>query len=322
MIIWRNGDYGPADQAVSAMDRGFLLGDGAFETLCVTKGVPEFWAQHMARLQYGLACLSMPALTLEDIGTIIRELTARNGLGKRCVMRITVTRGAAGRGLTPIAAAQIKPTVVISLSDAPPLLMDKAADKVIGLHIAEARIFSKDGARGFKSLSGYGANIRARYEAAAAGCDEALVFNEQDNIVCASAANVFHIDEGRVLTTPPLSDGALPGIVRGVLIKAAGGAGWRVEEASLSLEQVQKGGLFLTNSLLGLAPAAIAAPYRQSQALALREATLKKATVKKAAVKKAAGQNSFVKKAIEELRELYHTALQQDLSEASVQSKQ
>ena len=50
-----NGTLLPAEEALLPVrDRGFRFGDGVFETIRLTHGVPYQWALHLARLQAGL----------------------------------------------------------------------------------------------------------------------------------------------------------------------------------------------------------------------------------------------------------------------------
>ena len=60
-MIWLNGELHAAETAISAQDRGLLLGESLFETMLVTDNVPQFWSAHVARLQascaaFGLVC--------------------------------------------------------------------------------------------------------------------------------------------------------------------------------------------------------------------------------------------------------------------------
>ena len=51
VLIFLNGQFVPEERAVvSVFDRGFLYGDGLFETMRVFKGKPFRWAQHLERL--------------------------------------------------------------------------------------------------------------------------------------------------------------------------------------------------------------------------------------------------------------------------------
>ena len=49
-MIWLNGALANAAGAVSAADRGLLLGEGVFETVLAENGTPSHWAAHMERL--------------------------------------------------------------------------------------------------------------------------------------------------------------------------------------------------------------------------------------------------------------------------------
>ncbi|HEY4415017.1 MAG TPA: aminotransferase class IV, partial [Verrucomicrobiae bacterium] len=55
MIVFLNGTFLPEAEAfVPVNDRGFLLGDGLFETMRVVNSRPFRMAQHMERLTRGL----------------------------------------------------------------------------------------------------------------------------------------------------------------------------------------------------------------------------------------------------------------------------
>src|SRR5260370_41796401 len=55
-----NGRFVPEYQAlVSIFDRGFLYGDGLFETVRVRAGKPFRWQQHVERLQRGAEFLRL-----------------------------------------------------------------------------------------------------------------------------------------------------------------------------------------------------------------------------------------------------------------------
>jgi para-aminobenzoate synthetase/4-amino-4-deoxychorismate lyase len=90
-------------------------------------------------------------------------------------------------------------------------------------------------------------------EAAARGFDEALMLNREGGVADGSRNSVF-LPRGERLITPPLSAGALPGVLRAGLI-----ASGRAIEGALDLIDFQNaGGWFLGNSLHGLRPARLA----------------------------------------------------------------
>src|SRR5262249_38735570 len=94
-----------------------------------------------------------------------------------------------------------------------------------------------------KSLS-YLDNILALQEAAARGANEAILLNTQGKGAEATVSNLFIVREGRIFT-PPIEDGALPGVMRGAVLAA-----YPCTEQSLTPEDIAAAdGVFLTNSL-------------------------------------------------------------------------
>jgi branched-subunit amino acid aminotransferase/4-amino-4-deoxychorismate lyase len=118
MIVFVNGKFVPEHEAtISVFDRGFLYGDGLFETVRVAHGFPFRWTQHGQRLENGagLLRLKLPyaSTRLLDIALrLIRDNNCREGL-----LRVAVSRGIGKRGYSPKGADT--PTVVMSLHPAP-----------------------------------------------------------------------------------------------------------------------------------------------------------------------------------------------------------
>src|SRR3990167_4251068 len=85
--------------AISPNDRGFLLGDGLFETILCYKHQPRFLKEHWDRLCNGAAFLEIPLPISEGNALqIIQELLLVNNLNLFSVARITLTRGVGARG--------------------------------------------------------------------------------------------------------------------------------------------------------------------------------------------------------------------------------
>ena len=57
-FIYVNGEIVRREHAlISVFDRGFLYGDGLFETVAIRDGAPRLWKYHVERLQSGAARL-------------------------------------------------------------------------------------------------------------------------------------------------------------------------------------------------------------------------------------------------------------------------
>jgi branched-chain amino acid aminotransferase len=248
-----NGALIAAGQAhIDALDRGFTLGDGLFETVRVYRGRPLGLDRHIARLRRGAAFLAidLPWEDREFDDAIAATLDA-NGLSE-AALRLTLSRGVpAARGLLPDPTAT--PTLVIDVqpfTGYPGELYSRGTAAVTGCiprneHSPLSRL---------KTLS-YLEQVLARREAAAVGADEALMRNTAGELVCASAANLFLV-VGDLMVTPPIEAGALPGTTRELLLQQlAPDAGIEVIERSIQPGELSVASeAFLTSSLLGVAP--------------------------------------------------------------------
>ena len=234
--IWLNGMLTTVDAArIDPADRGLLLGDGVFETLAVADGRPLRLAAHLARLRAGAAVIGLPApLSDEQFAAAMADLLTASGKIAGS-LRLTLTRGVGPRGLPP--PAEPKPTIMLTTGGLPPetpahLIVAQSTRR--NEHSPLARI---------KSLN-YLDNILARMEAQRAGADDALVLNTAGRVAESSAACLFWVKDGG-LFTPPIAEGALPGVRRAAIIAALGA----VERPVAADELRGADEIFLANSL-------------------------------------------------------------------------
>src|SRR5579872_3272856 len=99
MIVFLNGKFLPEAEAfVPLNDRGFLLGDGLFETVRVAHSRGFRLAQHLDRLCRGAEFLKIKVpFKVREIQKFAAELIGKNGLPD-AALRITLTRGPGSRG--------------------------------------------------------------------------------------------------------------------------------------------------------------------------------------------------------------------------------
>ncbi len=254
MTFWLNGEFRNDCEAIDIADRGFLLGDGVFETLLLRNGAPAFLDVHFARLNEGLRALQIDTPPPADAGGILRSLIAKKNIQGDASARITISRGPAGRGVVFPDASEARATILITIQAAPvskPEAQGPLRLKVSSFTRAETSVSAR-----CKTLN-YLDNILARNEALAGGVDDAFMLNSHGRIACASSANVFLIDQHGIVVTPPVEEGALPGIVRGLLLKAGAETGLDIREDLIEEPTLKEGQVFLTNSLMGLRAGAI-----------------------------------------------------------------
>jgi len=247
-FVYLNGDLlSEQNVHISVHDRGFLLGDGLFETMRATGGRVLHLDQHLARLGRGAAVLGFELPPRAALADAVRGTLAANDLmGREAVVRLTVSRGVGPRGLTP--PLHPSPTVVIVASPitAPPPAQQTAITLAFRLDAASPLV-------GLKTLN-YLPQILGRQAALAAGADEGIFLNHADALVEGCASNLFWM-QGNLLCTPDLTCGPLPGITRAIALTLALTLGLSVHEGAFSRSALAEADeAFLTNSVWGFMP--------------------------------------------------------------------
>lgn len=240
-MIWHNGSLlAGSSVTLDASDRGLLLGDGLFDTVAVFNRTGFRLGEHWDRMADGAARLGIPLdrATLDRAASALIEASTDD----HGVLRVTVTRGAGPRGLAPPRDAL--PTIFGTLA---PWKADMAF-RSISLATSSIRRNSFSPLSRIKSLA-YLDNVLAVKEAIERGADDALLLNQAGAVACSSAGNIFVVRGSRLLT-PPVQDGILPGIMRGLVLGLARKIGLSVAESSVSPQQLlDADAVFVTNSV-------------------------------------------------------------------------
>ena len=239
MQVYLNGRFVPEERAgISVHDRGFLYGDGLFETIRVYDGEPFLWSDHMRRFTHGCEALGIhPPLTPSEMARVVAEQLRRNGQ-RDAIIRLTLSRGSGQRGYSPRGADH--PTLCI-LSFLPP----KALPPSWKLITSSLRLPNEDPLAVFKHANKL-RQIVARAEADERGADEALMLNERGEVVEGTTTNLFWVQKGTVCT-PPLS-GILSGITRNYILKLCAFLGVPTRETHVTVRSLLKTeGIFVTS---------------------------------------------------------------------------
>ena len=244
--IWINGIVHPADRPVlSGLNRGFLLGEGVFETMAVINGRIWKLERHISRLQLGLDGLQIPLFMTPDRAQGILNdllLTSENQNG---VLRLTISSGDGGRGL--VTNPGIAPTISAFIDPLPGQQRGPAT-----AFIASTRRNHLTAASKWKIIP-YVDNMMATREALAYGATEALMLNAADQLCCFSTGNLL-VWDGDTLFTPDLASGALPGTTLDLLLMAPGSA-LPIQQKVLDGSDLDRmKGLYKLNSLTGILP--------------------------------------------------------------------
>jgi branched-chain amino acid aminotransferase len=253
-MIWINGHRTSAGAPhLSALDRGFTLADGVFETVRVYGGHAFRIDAHIRRLRKATVALGIPLRT--DIGDLLTgAISEAVAAGMRdASLRVTVSRGIGAPGVAPPSSPE--PTVVVAVSALPNFPADIYTSGIT-VHVASGRRNERAMTAGLKTIA-YTDSVIALAEARAAGADDALFFDTEGHVSEGTSSNAFLAGAAGtpVLVTPPLSCGALPGITRAAVIELATSLGVAVEERPIHYDELLASSeVFLTSSLRAIAP--------------------------------------------------------------------
>jgi D-alanine transaminase len=235
-IAWINGEFLPLERAmVHVEDRGFQFADAVYEVVRTYNGKPFALAEHMARLFRSLGEIQLdPGIDRGRLEFVIHEAIALAGFPESLVY-LQITRGPAPRHrgfpATP------KPTVVLTVR----ALKTAAHLRETGVAlicVPDIRWSRCD----IKSV-GLLANVLAYQAAKQAGAYDAIFVTEDDVVTEATAANLFLV-RGGTLITPPKSASLLPGVTRDKILQAGAALGIAGRE-----ETIQKADLYAADEV-------------------------------------------------------------------------
>lgn len=231
MKIWLDGKLVDESEAkISVFDHGLLYGDGIFEGIRFYNGRIFRLEEHIRRLfdSARAIILNLP-WTQEEVCKFTCETVAANGLQDGYI-RLVITRGTGELGLNPYLCKN--PSMFIIASTIQLYPVETYRDGLSIITCATRRPAPGALMPQVKSLN-YLNNIMAKVEAIQANALEAVMLNEQGYVAECTGDNLFLMKNGTLLT-PLISDGALDGITRAVILEIAGDLGIPVKEGSLT----------------------------------------------------------------------------------------
>ena len=254
MKINYNGTLLPQEERViTNNNRAFKYGDGVFDTSKYVQGKLLFWEEHYLRLMAGMRILRMQipmSFSMEFLEEGMLKLIAENNLESSAVrVQITVFRKDS-QLYTPttntvdylIETSPLTPPLS-TLSEAPyevELFKDFYVQADLLATVKHTNRMVNTLGSIFAEENDY---------------QNCILLNYNKSVAGALDGNLFVV-EGNTLRTPPLTDGAMNGITRKMLIKAlAKVPDYKVVEASISPFELQKADeLFITNTIVGIQP--------------------------------------------------------------------
>jgi branched-chain amino acid aminotransferase len=218
MKIYIDGQFYDKENAkISVFDHGLLYGDGVFEGIRFYNGRVFRLEEHIDRLFDSARAIALnigmdKSAVIEATLETIRQNNLQDGY-----IRLVVTRGVGDLGLNPMLCP--KASIFVIASKITLYSADKYENGLDVVTCATRRIPHGALSPMVKSLN-YLNNVMAKIEAQNAGAGEGLMLNEQGFVSECTGDNIFIIKNG-VITTPPISSGALAGVTRSVVFDLA-----------------------------------------------------------------------------------------------------
>ncbi|GAA1889030.1 branched-chain amino acid transaminase [Streptantibioticus ferralitis] len=257
--IWMDGEFVPWDQAqVHVLTPSLHYGWGVYEGIRAypTADGPAVFRlrEHLERLHDSARVYLMdPGWTVDQLIDASVELLRRVGLDSAYLRPIVYL----GYGTMGVAPQLDSARVAIAAWPWGSYLGEKAEREGCRLAVSS---WQRNGIHSVpplaKATGAYVNSALAKVAAIRAGYDDALMLTPTGHVAEASAANIFAIRDG-VLVTPPVSDNILPGITRQSIITLARDQGLAVEERSLTRGELYVADeAFLTGTATELVPVA------------------------------------------------------------------
>jgi len=218
MKVYINGKFYDKEEAkISVFDHGLLYGDGVFEGIRSYNHRVFKLKEHIDRLYNSAKAIMLEIpMSKQEMEKAIIETLKVNNLSDAYI-RVVVTRGAGDLGLDP---RKCKSPSVIVITDKIVLYPQEYYENGLELITVSTRRNLPSAINpAIKSLN-YLNNIFAKIEAIKAGCEEAIMLNKDGYVAECTGDNIF-IVKNKVLITPPIYIGALPGITRETVIEIA-----------------------------------------------------------------------------------------------------
>ena len=252
MKIYLNGKFVSENKAmVSVFDRGFLFGDGAFETMRANNGRVFKLDEHIKRLFESLKALKINhTLRPSKLSQLLNLVLKENRL-KDAYIRIGVSRGAERGGFE--FSKKIKPTLYIISKPLKPY-PKSFYQRGVKVAIVSTRKTPSSSIESKLKTHNFLQNILARAEARGKKAFEGIMLDIKGNICEGAVSNIFFIKNGKLLTPSSQCD-ILLGITRKTIIELAKDLKIPLKEGKFKKKMLLEcDECFLTNSLIGILP--------------------------------------------------------------------
>tara|TARA_B100000686_G_C16693789_1_gene919294 strand:- start:267 stop:1142 length:876 start_codon:yes stop_codon:yes gene_type:complete len=245
-LSFLNGRWIPLHKArISVLDRGFMLGDGLFETLRAYNGKIFRQELHLDRLWTGASAIGIELpWSRKKIGDLLNLAIKKNSLCSAYI-RLTVTRGEGF--INPSKYFTGSPNVSIITRPWPKLPKSFYLNGVGVIVFPETAQSTADIKIRVKTCNFLSATLLKK-RASEMGAFEAILLRGNSKLTEGAFSNLFIIKD-HIVKTPQLNQWVLAGITRSVVLEIGIKSGIPCYETSLNKEDLFSADeVFLTNT--------------------------------------------------------------------------
>ncbi|HEV8286370.1 MAG TPA: aminotransferase class IV [Chitinophagaceae bacterium] len=229
-------------------NRSYRYGDGLFETMKAKNKKIILGDLHFERLYKSLSLLKfdIPAFfSQQNLETQILELCQKNNCEELARIRLSISRGNGS-----LYKSDEKFQYIIECSP----LKHETDELDEGGLIIDVFPFARKSCDAFaniKSASHLPYVMAARF-VKENKLNDCLLLNTYERICDSTIANLFWVKD-EMISTPPLSEGCIAGVMRRYLMQCAQGTRYKVQEKPCEVKDLENAdGIFLTNAIQGI----------------------------------------------------------------------
>ncbi len=223
-VFHNDGILPMAEARLSPGQAGLLNGWGLFSTLRVYEGVPFAFERHWNRLARDADRIQLPlSHTASAARDAIDRVIAANAVQSGCIrIYFVFNRGTMWQSAEPFPPVDL----IVYSSDLPVRVgATQLALMPDGRHAANPLSGTK--------VTAWLNNVWHLEQARRSGFEDAILLNERGEVAECTAANVFCV-RGGAIVTPPSSSGCLLGVTREILLEIAPRSGIDISERAIS----------------------------------------------------------------------------------------
>ncbi|MCJ8312230.1 MAG: aminotransferase class IV, partial [Pseudomonadales bacterium] len=224
--------------------RGFLYGDGLFETCKVSHQIIEHWKAHQARMIDGLLRLqfkNIPGICIR-LDQYLKQTFKQQDKNKQYGLKIIITRNSVLRGYA-VDGSDVD--IVVQVFDLPKPIWSNGVD----IEISNIPISVNSALAGIKHLNRLD-SVLAKAQLTHQNADEAWMKCSNGFVHDGIQSNLFYCFDNTWFT-PPIDIAGVQGIERHVILKQNPNIKLRILHED-EVGQIQKS--FVTNRLQGVCP--------------------------------------------------------------------